>query len=250
MSKTRKPAPLFACAAALLALPLLLGGTAGPAGAAQPGPIRPGEKLTYSIEYGIIKAGTAEVTTERDPADSTLIFSTKARTNSFFDVFFKVRDRVVSRVDPEGLMSVRFEKSLREGGYEDDERVDFDWEGMTALYDDGEEVPLAEGARDVLASFFDIRTRRLVIGAEIPLLYHSSKKNWPITVKVHKVEMVETPAGKFRCIRIEPRMKSVGVFKQTGRLQIWITADSRRMPVKLESKVVFGAFEAVLTDYR
>ena len=31
---------------------------------------------------------------------------------------------------------------------------------------------------------------------------------------------------------------------------IWITADERRIPVKLESKVIFGAFEAVLTDYR
>ncbi|MBN1825942.1 MAG: DUF3108 domain-containing protein [Candidatus Eisenbacteria bacterium] len=246
---TRARAPLARATIALLPLLVLLTGATA-AGAAGPGPIRPGEKLTYSIEYGIIKAGTAELTTERDADDSTLVFSTQARTNSFFDVFFKVRDRVVSRVDPKGFVSLRFEKSLREGKYEDDEMVIFDRERMVAVYDDGKETPLAPDARDVLAAFFDLRTRRLVIGAEIPLVYHSSKKNWPITVKVHNVETVKTPAGEFRCIRIEPRLKSVGVFKQTGRLQIWITADSRRMPVKLESKVVFGAFEAVLTDYR
>ena len=67
---------------------------------------------------------------------------------------------------------------------------------------------------------------------------------------IHKGETVKAPAGKFRCFVVDPHLQSVGVFNQKGRMRVWITADRKRMPVKLESKVTFGAFEAVLIGYR
>lgn len=235
-----------AWAVALLLLLLIV--AAGPVEAGK-GAFGPGEKLTFSIQYGFIKAGTAEVEVSAPAGDDTWLLTSRARTNSFFDVFFKVRDRIDSWIDPTTFESVRFEKRLREGKYKGDETVLFDREKQIALYGDSTEVVLPPGTRDVFASFFWLRNRRLPIGEDISLTYHSSKKNWPTQVKVGPVELVKVPAGEFRCIRIEPRLQSVGVFKQTGRLRIWVTADKRRMPVKLESKVIFGAFEAVLTDY-
>jgi len=212
-------------------------------------PFGVGERLTFSIRYGFIRAGTAELTVAPGP-EGTWILTSRAWTNSFFDVFFKVRDRVRSWVDPVTLESLRFEKTLNEGSYQDREEVVFDRERRVAVYDDSTEVPFPPGARDVLAAFYELRTDRLPIGEKVPVLYHSSKKNWPIHAEVYAVEKVKVPAGEFRCFRVEPHLRSVGVFKQTGRLTIWITADERRMPVKLESKVSFGSFEAVLTEYR
>lgn len=237
--------PARCAAVAVLALLASAAGTA-PAGE---GPIRVGERLSYSIQYGFVRAGTSELTVSVDTTDGSLLVRSRAATTPFFDVFFKVRDEIRSWIDPETLRSIRFEKRLCEGNYRDEEMVVFDHERGVAVYDDGKEVPLLPEARDILATFFHFRTQRLPIGGEVPLVYHSSKKNWSIRVDVDKVEMVEVPAGRFRCIRVEPFLKSVGVFKQTGRLRIWVTADERRMPVKLESKVTFGAFEAVLTSY-
>ncbi len=233
-------------AAAFLLLLLIV--PAGP-GEAGTGAFQPGEKLTFSIQYGVIKAGTAEVEVSTPGGDGSWMLTSRARTNSFFDVFFKVRDRIDSWIDPETFESIRFEKRLREGKYKGDETVRFDRERRVAVYGDSTEVILPPGTRDVFASFFWLRNRKLPIGEEVSLTYHSSKKNWPTQVKVGPVEKVKVPAGEFLCIRIEPRLQSVGVFKQTGRLRIWVTADKRRIPVKLESKVTFGAFQAVLTDY-
>lgn len=215
---------------------------------ARPGPTGATEKFTFTIQYGIIKAGTATIEYRPD-RDGLWLIESRAASNSFFDRFFKVRDRVSAWIDPKTMRSIRFEKELREGGYQKDEYVDFDWNKGVARYEDGTEVPVSDEIRDVLSVFYYVRSQRMPIGGRIPVTYHSSKKNWPVHVDVHQVETIKTPAGKFRCIKIEPHLESVGVFNQKGRLSVWITADERRMPVKLESKVVFGAFEAVLTDY-
>lgn len=216
---------------------------------AKPHPFGVGEKLTFSIRYGMIKAGTATMEVKSGGEGGSLQISSSARSNSFFDVFFKVRDQITAWVDPVTLRSIRFQKNLNEGNYRKSEHVDFLWERGIAQYKDGSEVALVENARDVLSSFYYLRTLRLPIGQKVPLTYHSSKKNHPVMVDIHKVETIKTPAGKFRCFLIEPYLQSVGVFNQKGRMRVWITADDRRMPVKLESKVTFGAFEAVLIDY-
>lgn len=213
-------------------------------------PFAPGEKLTFSIRYGMIRAGTAELEVS-EGEDSSWVLTSRAQTNSFFDVFFKVRDQIRTWIDPATMSSLRFEKHLREGKYSDDELVVFDHDAGYAVYEeDGTKVPITPDVRDVLSTFFYVRTARLPIRDRIEMTYHSSKKNWPIHVDIHQVETVKVPAGEFRCIVIEPFLSTVGVFKQAGRLRIWVTADARRMPVKLESKVVFGAFEAVLTNYQ
>jgi hypothetical protein len=233
-----------------LVAPLLLAGflTPGAADAEKTLPFSVGERLTFSIRYGIIKAGTATMEVARD-GEGVLRIVSRAHSNSFFDVFFKVRDEIVAWVDPESLQTLRFQKNLNEGKYRKREQVDYLWDRGVARYTDGTEVELAPDARDVLTSFYYLRTLRLPIGLTVPMTYHSSKKNYPVEVDIHKVEWVETPAGRFRCFLIEPYLQTVGVFNQQGRLLVWITADERRMPVKLESKVTFGAFEAILIDY-
>ncbi len=237
-------------AAALLGAVALFTASAKGMTTAKAKPFGAGEKLTFSIRYGMIKAGTATMEVKSGGPDGTLHISSTARSNSFFDVFFKVRDEIHAWLDSESLETIRFEKHLREGNYRKDERVDYLRDEGIAVYKDGARVPLAPGARDVLSSFYYLRTLRLPIGGTVPLTYHSSHKNYPVDVEIHRVETVKTPAGKFRCFVVEPHLQSVGVFNQKGRMRVWITADRRRMPVKLESKVTFGAFEAVLVDYR
>lgn len=231
-------------AAGIICVLLAISSAAG----ARPGPSANGEKFTFQIQYGIIKAGTATIEYRPD-RDGLWLIESRAASNSFFDRFFKVRDRVSAWIEPGTMRSVRFEKVLREGNYDKDESIDFDWDRGLAVYGDGSEIPVADGIHDVLSVFYYVRTLRMPLGGRIPITYHSSKKNWPVHVDVHRVEKIKTPAGEFRCIKIEPHLESVGVFNQKGRLSVWITADERRMPVKLESKVIFGSFEAVLTEY-
>jgi len=76
-----------------------------------------GERLVYSIQYGIINAGEATLEIRNIAIiDSTPCYNivSNARTNDVFSVFYKVRDRYVSFMDTTELVSLRYEKHLRE----------------------------------------------------------------------------------------------------------------------------------------
>ena len=47
---------------------------------------------------------------------------------------------------------------------------------------------------------------------------------------VHRREKIKTIFGDINCLVIEPKLVSGAVFKQTGRITIWITDDEYKIP--------------------
>ena len=71
-------------------------------------------------------------------------------------------------------------------------------------------------------------------------------------VKVVRREKIIVPAGEFDTFLIVPDLQHIGgVFKKSknATIEIWISADSRRLPVKLKSEVVVGSFTGELISY-
>lgn len=214
-------------------------------------PYGEGERLTFAIQYGLIYAGDATM----EIRNIAIIDTTKAyhiissaRTNEAFDVIYKVRDRVESFMDYYNLFSIRFEKHLREGRYRKDESVIFDQKKHFAIYKD-KKIKIAPNTQDFLSALYYIRTIDLEVGEAIAMANHTAGKNYPIYVKVLRKEHVSVPAGEFDCIVIEPVLQTSSIFEQRGRLTIWLTDDNLKMPVLMRSKVIVGAFEAVLKEY-
>lgn len=214
-------------------------------------PFGEGEKLTFAIQYGLIYAGDATLEIRNisviDSVKAYHIIST-ARTNRAFDVVFKVRDRVESFMDFDNLFTLRFEKHLREGDFKRDERVEFDQRKHLAVYPD-KNVPIPPNTQDFLSALYYARTLPIEEGQAISMANHSGGKNYPIYVKVHGRERVRVPAGEFDCLVVEPVLQTSSLFEHKGKLTIWVTDDTLRMPVLMRSKVVIGAFEAVLKEY-
>jgi hypothetical protein len=70
--------------------------------------------------------------------------------------------------------------------------------------------------------------------------------------RVLKRETITTKAGEFDTFLVEPEVKEIGgVFRKSpdAKLQIWITTDARRIPVRVRSKVAVGSFYMDLTGY-
>ncbi len=187
-----------------------------------------------------------------------------ARTTPFFSVFFPVEDRVETFVDVEGLYSLRFEKHLREGRYRHDSITVFDQERLIANYryvdhgranegnpleyDQGQDYPIPPRVQDELSSFYFYRTQEITPGAKAFVNTFASKKNWQVEVRAIKREVIETPAGTFNTILIEPLLKFEGIFQRKGRVFIWLTDDEYKIPVMLKSKIVIGSIYATLIE--
>ncbi len=215
-------------------------------------PFGEGEYLLFAIQYGLIYAGDATLEVRNiailDGVRAYHIIS-NARTSKTFDLIFKVRDRHESFMDYGNLLSLRFSKHLREGKFRRDEEVIFDQKGHRAIYT-AKEVPIPPSTQDFLSALYYIRTLRLDVGQAVQMANHTGGKNYPIYVKVLRRERVTVPAGEFDCLVVEPVLQTSSIFEHKGKLTIWLTDDTIKMPVLLRSKVVVGAFEAVLKEYR
>jgi hypothetical protein len=183
---------------------------------------------------------------------------TEARSYPFFDIFYKVRNRDESWMDIESLCSLKYEKHQREGGYTKDEITIFDHINRKFILKERAkkqtEFTVKQGTipvfvQDVLSALYYIRTQDLQVGEEYYLDTQTGDKNYPLRIVVHKKEKVKVPAGKFKCYVIEPFVREdAGLFKAKGRLWIWLTADKRKIPVLMKSKIFIGYITAQLID--
>lgn len=226
---------------------------------------RPGEKLTFNIRYGIIHAGVAkmEVVEKTTLQDSIPVYRilTTAKSASFFDNFYKVRDSVETYLDATGYFSWRYEKRLREGGYKFDLLVDYDQprgianvhairynkeEPLTIRNQEMYKVIVEKYIADVLSAFYYVRTQNLEVGEPLYMSNHDNKKVYDLQVIVQRRETIKVKAGKFKCILVKPRLQGDAIFKQKGELWVWLTDDEYKIPVKMKSKVAVGSISTEL----
>jgi len=213
----------------------------------------PGEKMTFSIDYGPINAGdgTLEVVGVMDFEGRTVYnVESRANSNRFFSSMYKVRDKVISYIDVETQASRYFYKRLREGDYKKTVEITFDHEAGKAHYANGKVYDTTPGVQDVLSAFFYVRNLDLAAGNVYSVPAHSSRKTYDLKVVVHGRETVEVKAGRFDCFIVEPMIEGDGLFKHEGKMTLYLSADARRIPVLIKTKVPVGSIDVQLTEYR
>jgi hypothetical protein len=219
-------------------------------------PLVPGEKLTFEIRWSLIPAGTAQLEIlpfENFNGVTAWHFVLTAKTNSFVDNFYKVRDRIDAYSDKGMSRSLFYKKKQREGRSKKDIEVTFDWSKMQAQYSNfGKKrtpVFIKPGTFDPLSAFYFTRLFNWEHQKEIQRPVTDGKKN--IMGKAHliKRETIQTAAGTFDAYLYEPDIEHIGgVFEKSpdAKIKLWVTADERRVPIRLESKVIVGSFVAEL----
>jgi hypothetical protein len=205
---------------------------------------QPGEKLSYAVRWGVIPAGTAEMRVMPIQAVNgvdSYHFVLTASTNSFIDVFYKIRDQIDAFVDTALSRSILYRKKQHEGSSRRDVEISFDWKKQTARYTNfgkGEKItPLAPGTFDPLGIFYYIRSIDLKENDVIQRPATDGKKIVNATARVASIQTVSAPAGDFDAFLLESELKHVGgEFKKAKdtELKVWLTADHRKIPVKVE----------------
>jgi len=219
-------------------------------------PFQPGEKLVYKLRWGLVTAGYAELEIlpfEQINGERSWHFVLTARSSRFIDIFYKVRDRIESFTDNLLANSFMYKKEQLEGKTHRQVKVVFDPKKRTAVYSNWgkrhEPLEVEGGTIDPLASIYFIRQYPLVENTKILKHITDGKKNVLGQALVVGRENVSVGGKKYDTFIVEPDLKGVrGVFEKSrkSRIRLWITADERRLLVKMKSKVVVGSFTGTL----
>ncbi len=214
----------------------------------------PGEELTYAVKYGPIRAGTATLSVVGvEWANGGRCYRLRSRVESsrFFSTFFRVDDLTESWMDVDGLFSRRFVRHIEEGSYRKNEAVQIYADRNIARYFPSQDtVAVVPGAQDMLSILYYARGLRLNVGQGVLIPSHVDRKNTEVELRVLGRETVRVPAGVFSCGIVEPLLKTAGLFKQEGRLTLWVSDDVHRVPVIMKSKVKVGSIVAVLESHK
>lgn len=215
-------------------------------------PFAPGEKLTFELRWGVIPAGQAVL--EVYPmtvtgAERSFHFVLSARSNAFVDIFYKVRDRIDAYADATMNHTLFYRKKQHEGSHRRDETVKFDWRRKTAHYTNfgksQKPVGLPAGTFDPLSAFYYTRLLDLTENMQVRRPVTDGKKVVIGKARIVKREALTIKGRAYDTFLIEPEIKDIGgVFKEStgARIQVWVTADARHLPVRVKSKVVVGSF--------
>lgn len=222
-----------------------------------PGPILPGEVLTYMISWSkVFSAGTAVMEVRREEQDGREIYRllSTARSVGMVDSVYPVRDTVQSVFDPRTGLSSSYLLDQSHGKRKKKRELVFDRQALKVAYkyDGVQEVcDIPPHAQDALSSLYVLRSHsELQPGKTIVIDVHDSGKNWSVEVQVLAKERISTPLGEFDTIKVRTYPKYEGVFMHKGEITIWMTDDSRRVPVLMKSTITIGSIVATLTDMK
>lgn len=206
-------------------------------------PFAVGERLEYTTGFRLLSVGytTIEITGEETVnGDTTLRIVSRTRTDSFFDRLYYIRDDVVLWVDAQSLELRRMERDINEGRYhlQDTARVDTRAGTILTRTDTIALEPPVFGA---IGAVYYLRTLPLQQGDRFPLSIFDGRKIRRIGITVDRQETIQVPAGEFSCLVLTPTpLDDQPLTKVQGLLKVWLTADERRLPVRIEQQSKYG----------
>jgi hypothetical protein len=170
---------------------------------------------------------------------------------------FRFREHVESTVDPDPFTVLRTKKLEEQGKRVRASEAVFDHEARKVTWTEGDpnqsqpprvnELEFSEPIQDILTMIYFLRTQKLEVGKSFDVPLSDSGKVFRFSVAVVERKQLKTVLGRVSAVRIEPQLfGETSLVRSRGSLSIWITEDSRRLPVKAQLKVDLGTFDITL----
>lgn len=218
---------------------------------------RQGESITLKVFYTLgmyIGAGEATFTSTLEKLNGKPVYhiTGEGKTYSFYDNFFKVRDKYETYIDTATMQPLKFIRNVDEGGYKKYENVSFNRNTNTAITTNGVfKVP--ECVQDVVSSIYYARNidfSKYKPGDKIPFSLFLDDEVYEIYIRYLGKETIKTKYGKFRAIKFKPLLIKGTIFEGGEKMTVWVSDDANRIPVRVESPITVGSVKVDMISYR
>ena len=205
-------------------------------------PFGVGEKLSYSAKLGMLSLGSgslevASIDTVRGVESYRLRFRLRGR-----NAFYELDDVLESWVGTSDLVSRRFLQDFEENNKTTKRQYEI-YPDSGFFRQQGRDTTFATPAQplDDAGFFYFVRVTPLEVGKTYKYDRYFRKDKNPVTIEVLKREKLELPDGtRVNCLVLHPVIETKGLFSKRSETRIWLTDDSRRIPVQVRTKFPFG----------
>jgi hypothetical protein len=225
-------------------------------------PFESGEKAVYHATWnGMISVATAEVYTTPTVVDGRKVYQVRveAKTSKVLDFIWRMRDTISSTFDAKILMPSRFTFSQRENSRIIDTDARFDHAAKRWAVNRQQVGKRAKAYQfdssntlDPITASYLARSTEFKVGDKLYFKVFGGRYQYLLELSVEAKEPVTMASGKtIEAYRIVPRIENItkkGYANRLNEAAIWISADERRLPIKLSSKIVFGSVYLELVE--
>lgn len=103
---------------------------------------------------------------------------------------------------------------------------------------------------DMISAIYAVRLMPLAVGRKLELVVSDSGLTYKVPLTVAARQQQKTKIGKVWTYRVEPDIFGPGrLIEQKGKMKIWMTEDSRHIPVRAEIDTQYGKIEIKLKSY-
>jgi len=219
---------------------------------------RPGEEVTMEVYYttlGLyVGAGEAKFTTTLERYNGIPVYHCvgTGKTYSFFDNFYKVRDRYETYIDTATMLPVKFIRNVYEGGSTIYNNVTFNQKAGIAVSTHGV-FRVTSCIQDVISSVYYARNidfSKYRPGDKIPFDMFLDDETYHLYLRYEGKENIKTKYGKFRAIKFKPLLIKGSIFQGGENMNVWVSDDANHLLLRAESPISVGSIKVDMMGYR
>ncbi len=211
------------------------------------------ETLDYQVEWRLVNAGKARVTwspaassSKGTPAgwDTTV----HLESTGLVSRLFRVNDDYSANLDP-NLCAESTSMQAREGVRNRETKVTYNPGSRKASYLErdvaknsilsSQEIDIPPCVHDLIGGLYLLRTLHLDPGHSTQVTVSDGKKSVPVRVESQRREELKTATGTEKTILCEIFVFNNVLYRRPGHLHVWLTDDSRRLPVQIQIRLQF-----------
>ena len=213
------------------------------------------EVLHYSISWsGGIKIGDLNLVVSRLENDEGYKIEARVSDYGLFRLFYPVDDTFTTLVRGSLKLPYRYEVLQQEGhgGRETRRLTEYDQKYFQVSYQKNNQpvkkFTLSGTAYNEFSSFFITRALKFQ-GEENIVPTFVDEQRHEVAVAFLGREKKESLFGEVDTLKVMPKMDFKGLYDKDGDTVFWLTDDSCRIPVAINSKILIGSLTADLVEY-
>jgi hypothetical protein len=223
-------------------------------------PFKVGETLTYDVSWSsFLIAGTA-VATVKDkttaPNGPGYVIVAEGRPLPIVARIYPIYYKMDSLIDSSTLLSRQSSVYSEERDRRKTGTTRFDRPARKAFYEVvGDEATKSQlmvpaQTQDGLAALYALRAIPLRAGARLELPVANEGELFTVSVTVGTAERIRVPLGQFDAWGLKLTVVDASRQPVGNNMAVWISTDTRRLPVKLTAELPVGDFVLALKDVR
>jgi hypothetical protein len=200
-----------------------------------------------------VGAGEATFTTTLERFNGKTVYHCvgDGKSYSFFDNFFRVRDRYESYIDTANLLPYKFIRNVDEGGYKKYNNVSFNQSANTAVSTNGV-YKVTNCIQDVVSAVYyarNINFDKYQVDDKIPFDMFLDDEIYHLYIRYLGKEKIKTRYGKFNAIKFKPLLIKGTIFEGGEKMNAWVSDDPNHLLLRVESPIAVGSIKIDMMDY-